>query len=193
VASLQKDKERLHLYWKLNEPATGADIAKVCELRGEIAGKAGGDPSFRSAHQPIRVAGSVYRKGGVERLAIIRTEQAVEHDLNEFAERVEAMPSMFSEPGAEDFHAGGNKRSVIDLFAHQVREGGVDGVTRFEALSRIIGYWIRRCRDGHVTHEQAWDEIVAYNEARIDPSWPVHVLTDVTPRPPRFGIVIRGY
>ena len=80
-------QERLHLYWKLNEPATGADIAKVCDLRGVIAAKAGGDPSFRSAHQPIRVAGSVYRKGGVERLVIVRTERAVEHDLTEFADR----------------------------------------------------------------------------------------------------------
>ncbi|MGB6325421.1 MAG: hypothetical protein WBG11_06490, partial [Methylocella sp.] len=93
-------QERLHLYWKLNEPATGADIAKVCGLRGVIAAKAGGDPSFRSAHQPIRVAGSVYRKGGVERLVIIRTERAAEHDLTEFADRVEAMPSLFGEVGA---------------------------------------------------------------------------------------------
>ena len=165
-------QERLHLYWKLTEPATGADIAKVCDLRGVIATKVGGDPSFRSAHQPIRVAGSVYRKGGMERLVIIRTERAAEYDLIEFADRVGAMPSLF----AEDLHAGGNKPSVIDLFAHQVREGGVDGVTRFEALSRIIGYWICRCRDGHVTREQAWGEIVAYNEARIDPPWPVDKL-----------------
>jgi putative DNA primase/helicase len=164
-------QERLHLYWKLNEPATGADIAKVCDLRGVIATKVGGDPSFRSAHQPIRVAGSVYRKRGMERLVIIRTKRAAEYDLIEFADRVGAMPSLF----AEHLHAGGNKPSVIDLFAHQVREGGVDGVTRF-ALSRIIGYWIRRFRDGHVTREQAWGEIVAYNEARIDPPWPVDKL-----------------
>ena len=36
----------------------------------------------------------------------------------------------------------------------------------------MIGYWIRRCREGHVTPAQAWDEIVAYNAARIDPPWP---------------------
>jgi putative DNA primase/helicase len=164
-------QERLHLYWKLTEPATGADIAKVCDLRGVIATKVGGDPSFRSAHQPIRVAGSVYRKGGVERLVTIRTERAAEYDLTEFADRVEAMPSLIVEASAEDLHAGGNKRSVIDLFAQQVREGGVDGVTRFEALSRIIGYWIRRFRDGHVTREKAWEEIVSYNAARVVPPW----------------------
>ena len=55
---------KLHLYWRLTEPAEGEDIARVCRLRHMIAVKAGGDPSFRSAHQPIRVAGSVYRKNG---------------------------------------------------------------------------------------------------------------------------------
>ena len=62
--------------------------------------------------------------------------------------------------------------SVTELFGRKVREGGVDGTTRFDALSRVIGYWIRRCREGHVTPAQAWDEIVAYNAARIDPPWP---------------------
>src|SRR6202023_2904392 len=100
------------LYWKLNEPAMGADIAKVCDLRGVIAAKAGGDPSFRSAHQPIRVAGSVYRKGGVERLVIIRTERAAEHDLTEFADRVEAMPSLFGEASAENLQPDNTKGSV---------------------------------------------------------------------------------
>jgi putative DNA primase/helicase len=169
-------QERLHLYWKLNEPATGADITKVCDLRGVIATKAGGDPSFRSAHQPIRVAGSVYRKGGAERLVIIRTERAAEYDLIEFADRVETMPSLFAELGTEGSQPIGTKGSVIDLFAHAVREGGADGITRFDALGRIIGYWIRRCRDGHVTREEAWEEIVSYNAARVVPPWPLDRL-----------------
>ncbi|MBX6747779.1 MAG: hypothetical protein IRY87_37580, partial [Acetobacteraceae bacterium] len=48
---------KLHLYWRLTEPATGEDLATVCRLRHAIAVKVGGDPAFRSAHQPIRVAG----------------------------------------------------------------------------------------------------------------------------------------
>jgi P4 family phage/plasmid primase-like protien len=168
-------QDRLHLYWKLNEPATGADVAKVCELRGSIAARVGGDPSFRSAHQPIRVAGSVYRKGGVERLVTIRAEEEVENDLTDFAARVAAMPAMDGETGPEVQSPAG-KGSVVELFARQVHEGGVDGVTRFDALSRIIGYWIRRFREGHVTREQAWEEIVAYNAARIVPPWPLDRL-----------------
>ena len=88
-----------HLYWRLTEPAEGDDIATVCRLRHAIAVKAGGDPVFRSAHQPIRIAGSVYLKGGAKRLVKIRTHNShVEVDLHEFAETVEAMPTM---PGIE--------------------------------------------------------------------------------------------
>jgi hypothetical protein len=61
---------KLHVWWRLNEPAEGPDIDLVCALRGVIADKVGGDPHFRSAHQPIRVAGSIYFKGGISRLQI---------------------------------------------------------------------------------------------------------------------------
>jgi len=56
---------KLHVWWRLTEPAEGEDLALLCALRGEIAIKVGGDTHFRSAHQPIRVAGSVYHKGGL--------------------------------------------------------------------------------------------------------------------------------
>ncbi len=168
-------QDRLHLYWKLNKPATDADVGKVCELRGAIAAKVGGDPSFRSAHQPIRVAGSIYRKGGAERLVAIQALRQEHYDLADFVERVANMPTMDGVTGAGEVRPA-KQGKVVELFAREVREGGVDGVTRFDALSRIIGYWIRRYRDGHVTREQAWEEIVAYNEARIVPPWPVDRL-----------------
>ncbi|WP_211849178.1 phage/plasmid primase, P4 family [Neoroseomonas eburnea] len=173
---------KLHLYWRLTEPATGEDLAKVCRLRHAIAVKVGGDPAFRSAHQPIRVAGSVHAKTGQQRLVAIRHRDGHDQDLTELAEAVLAMPPL---PGVGveaavdaagnplDFNGAGSSRGdVTELFGQQVREGGADGVTRFEALSRIIGYWIRRCQDGFVTAAQAWQEICDYNTARITPPWP---------------------
>jgi hypothetical protein len=63
---------------------------------------------------------------------------------------------MDTDGDALEFNGAGSSRGdVTELFGQQVREGGVDGVTRFEALSRIIGYWIRRCQDGFVTAAQA--------------------------------------
>jgi putative DNA primase/helicase len=171
-------QHKLHLYWKLTEPAQGAGIATVCRLQGVIAAKVGGDLSFRSAHQPIRVAGSVYRKGGAQRLATILADGPAEYDLAELADAVTVMPSLEGETTSNSDPNNGSapKGTVTELFGQRVRESGVDGTTRFEALSRIIGYWIRRCREGQVTREKAWEEIVAYNEARIEPPWPLDRL-----------------
>ena len=79
---------KLHVWWKQTEPAMGEDLATLCRLRGDIAVKVGGDTHFRSAHQPIRVAGTVYHKHGHQRLVQIRTYNPVEVDLADFAERV---------------------------------------------------------------------------------------------------------
>lgn len=166
-------QRKLHLYWKLTEPAEAEDVSSVCRVRHMIAGKVGGDPSFRSAHQPIRVAGSVHAKSGRKRLVEIIEQRQLEYDLSELITAGMAMPPMAGEAVDDlDFNSAPAARgSVSELFGQKIREGGVDGATRFDALSRIIGYWIRRCQDGHVTAQTAWAEIEAYNEARIDPPW----------------------
>ena len=174
-------QRKLHLYWRLTEPAEGPDLATVCRLRHAIAVKVGGDPAFRSAHQPIRVAGTVHGKG-TPRLVQVLASSGLDHDLTDLAEAVVAMPPMPGETGVLrdaapgdplDFNGAGELRGdVAALFGQSIREGGVDGTTRFDALSRVIGYWIRRCREGHTTPAQAWQEILAYNTARIDPPWP---------------------
>ena len=167
-----------HLYWRLTEPAEGDGLATLCRLRHAVAVKVGGDPSFRSAHQPIRIAGSVYLKSGEPRLVRIVASRSFEYELAELAEAVLAMPPLEQAGGSEfDFNDASAGRGPMDeVFRQAVREGGVDGVTRFDALSRVIGYWIRRCREDHVTPAEAWSDIVAYNEARIDPPWPLERL-----------------
>ena len=171
-------QRKLHLYWRLTEPAEGPDLATVCRLRHAIAVKVGGDPAFRSAHQPIRVAGTVHGKG-TPRLVEVLASGGPDRDLTDLAEAVVAMPPAPGETGVlpdaapddpMDFNGAGELRGdVTALFAQRIREGGADGTTRFDALSRVIGYWIRRCRKGHTTAAQAWQEILAYNTARIDP------------------------
>jgi len=165
-------QRKRHLYWRLTEPAEGEDIATVCRARHMIAAKIGGDPAFRSAHQPIRVAGSIHAKHGQRRLVEILNRGHGDHDLGEMLEAIIAMPPMEGETGLDFNMAASERGSVTEFFGRKVREGGVDGTTRFDALSRVIGYWIRRSREGHVPRDNAWEEIVAYNAARIDPPWP---------------------
>jgi P4 family phage/plasmid primase-like protien len=163
-------QQRLHLYWRLKDLAAGDGVTAVCRVRSTIAAKVFGDPSFASPHQPIRVAGSVYRKNGVERLVTILAERPVAYDLRAMLTQAIAMPSLVPVTSAI---AHPEKQSATKLLAKQVHEGGIDGITRFEALSSIIGYWIRRQADGHVTEADAEAEILSYNEACIVPPWPL--------------------
>lgn len=127
-------QRKLHLYWRLTEPAEGEDIATVCRARHMIAAKVGGDPSFRSAHQPIRVAGSIHAKQGLRRLVQILNHDPRDHDLGELLEAIIAMPPLEGENGLDFNMAATERGSVTELFGRQVREGGVDGTTRFDAL-----------------------------------------------------------
>ena len=85
-------QRKLHLYWRLSEPAEGEDIGTVCRARHMIAAKVGGDPSFRSAHQPIRVAGSIHAKQGRRRLVEILRHDPRDYDLGELLEAI-ALPA----------------------------------------------------------------------------------------------------
>lgn len=162
--------DKLHVWWKLTEPAVGEDLAKLCRLRGDIAVKIGGDTHFRSAHQPIRVAGSVYHKGGFQRVVAIREHNArLEVDLREFADRVEAMPP-FAFGGAEPV-AVLQKPSIDRVLTTPVHEGGHDAWTRFEGASAAIGHYIRQVHEGRISPNDGWEAICEYNAAMLRPAW----------------------
>ena len=167
--------DKLHVWWRLSEPAEDEDIALLCRLRGDIAVKVGGDTHFRSAHQPIRMAGSVYHKGGFKRLVSIRRyEPRVEVHLGDFAEAVDAMPPLDgvgSEPGPSSA-----KPSIGDVLITPVREGGEDAWTRFQGASAAMGHYIRQAHEGRISRDEAWEAICQYNAAMLRPSWPLERL-----------------
>lgn len=163
---------KLHVWWRLTEPAEGADIDLVCTLRGMIADKVGGDPHFRSAHQPIRVAGTVYFKGGATRLVAIRESSSGEVDLRDFADAADAMPPLpsITAPAAETSpHA---KPSLDDVLKQRTRAGGIDPITRFEAASMVLGHHVRLVHEGRETEEDARRAAQEFNQACLDPPWP---------------------
>lgn len=168
--------DKLHVWWRLTEPAEGEDIGVLCRLRGDIAVKVGGDTHFRSAHQPIRVAGSIYHKGGCKRLVAIRRHSpTLEVDLRDFAEAVDAMPPLpgvGSDPGP----SGAVKPGIDDVLITPVRDGGRDDWTRFEGASAAIGHYVRVAHDGRISRDEAWRAICEYNAAMLRPSWPLERL-----------------
>lgn len=167
-------RAKLHLYWKLSEPVDGEELRTLLDLRRIIAEAAGGDTHFASAHQPIRLAGSIYRKHGVNRPVRIREHHVLEYHLDELDERCRAMrgpetPAHNGHPFLDFNHA---RVPVETVLSTRVRENGVDGWTRFEGISRVIGHWLRRYHEGSISQEQAKEEIYAYNAACLIPPWP---------------------
>ena len=166
---------KLHVWWKLTEPAEGEDLATLCRLRGDIAIKVGGDTHFRSAHQPIRVAGTIYHKHGHQRLVQIRDHNPVEVDLADFAERVADMPPL---PGVGMTSSAipTAKPSVDAVLSNPVREGDVDDWSRFQGASAAIGHYIRLVHDGRIDPFEGWQAICGYNAAMLRPEWPLDRL-----------------
>jgi len=167
---------KVHVWWKLTEPAEGNDVARICRLRGDIAAKIGGDRHFRSAHQPIRVAGSVYYKNGLKtQVRIVELNAHLERDLEEFIEAVTDMPPAPGISLQPDFSAS-DKPAVADVLVTPVREGAQDAWSRFEGASAAIGHYVRMVHDGRLSKDEGWQAICEYNAAMLRPAWPVERL-----------------
>jgi len=169
-------QHKAHVWWKLTEPAEGSDIARVTRLRGDIAAKAGGDMHFRSAHQPIRVAGSVYYKNTLKtQVRIVALNAEMERDLGEFTEAVTDMPPAPGVSLQPDF-AAPDKPAVDDVLVTPVRESAQDDWSRFEGASAAIGYFIRMVHEGRMSKDEGWEGICGYNAAMLRPQWTVERL-----------------
>ncbi|MFI0397043.1 AAA family ATPase [Paracoccus jiaweipingae] len=169
-------QHKAHVWWKLTEPAEGSDLARVTKLRGDIAARVGGDMHFRSAHQPIRVAGSVYYKNGLKtQVRIVELNADNERDLSEFIDAVADMPPAQGITMQPTFtHA--DKPAMDKVLVTPVREGAVDDWSRFEGASAAIGYFIRMVHEGRMTKDEGWEGICGYNAAMLRPQWPVERL-----------------
>ena len=169
-------QHKAHVWWKLTEPAEGSDIARVTRIRGDIAAKVGGDMHFRSAHQPIRVAGSVYYKNNLKtQVRIVTLNAERERDLEEFTEAVTDMPPAPGVSLQPDF-ATPDKPAVDDVLVTPVRESAQDDWSRFEGASAAIGYFIRMVHEGRMSKDEGWEGICGYNAAMLRPQWPVERL-----------------
>jgi hypothetical protein len=85
--------DKLHLHWRLTEPATGDDLKQLKILRRLAADLVDADRSCVPVVHPIRWAGSVHRKGEPKLARIIAASEH-EVDLDEALEALEdAKPS----------------------------------------------------------------------------------------------------
>jgi len=160
---------KLHLYWQLWRAVSVDDLKKLLELRNKIAITVGGDTHFKSAHQPIRVAGSVYHKGGSSKLVKIRSYEPIEYELEELIEGVKALLQNTAKVGKDE-----NKISHIpfkQVLTSKVFAEAEGEATRFNHLQKVAGFWLRKYHDGTISREQAIEEIYSYNLANVVPPW----------------------
>ncbi|MDA9163539.1 helicase RepA family protein [Rickettsiaceae bacterium] len=169
----EEGNAKLHVYWQLVHSMDGADLQKLLQLRHQIALAVGGDVHFKSAHQPIRVAGSVYHKGGVNKLVKIRSYEPVEYELDELINAAENLPRdhiVREESSGEIITTP--SMPLSEVMKNKVYEGGEGEFTRFSSLQRVVGHWLRLYHSGAASKEEAWNAILDYNEASVVPAWP---------------------
>lgn len=159
---------KLHLYWRLSQPTTGDNLERIRALREMVARKVGGDASFDSLHQPIRVPGSIHGKNGKRSPVRLRSSSAATYALDDLVARAAGMAQLVDIAATPPRKKG---PGVRELMTRKIRAGGVDDVTRFEALSRVIGHWIRQARLGHVSLDEARQAVTEHNTAVIVPPW----------------------
>ena len=167
---------KLHVYWKLTKAVSGDDLATLVDLRHRIALEFGGDTHFKSAHQPIRVAGSVYHKNGERKAVKVRCYNSVEYELEGLLKSLSYIPSQNNKTLPKGFKtlnnaiidkmtnknstiSFANNSSIDDVLASKVYEGASGDSSRFASLQRVIGFWLRRYHDGLVAQEEALEEI----------------------------------
>ena len=193
-----------HLYWKLTEPATDTDIKRLTSAQKLAAQKIGADPSFGSAHQPIRLPGSIHQKNDKANQVRIVNHSTVEYELEELIESVNMMTIMEGLQVSEKT-LGDNKMPMEDMYKEQVYEGADAGETRFEAMGRAIGWSLTRHFEGHWTLKEAWDDVVGYNQTKVNPPWElervkkdfdriyqIHYDKHGAPKPKREQVALEG-
>ena len=167
----EEGQSKLHLHWRIDQPVHGPEVQRLCALRGDIARRVGGDGAFASAHQPIRVPGSIHAKYGIRNGVRILASNSTSVDFHALTRRAHAMP-VFGKAEAGTFAPVADRRMPHrGLLTMRVHEGARDGISRFEALSSIIGHWVRCVRLGEINPEEAWEAVRNHNAALISPPW----------------------
>lgn len=188
-------KPKYHAYWRLSEPCW--EVERVSAVRTMLAQKIGADGSFGRSTQVIRIPGTVHNKNNNPRLVEVDGFTKIDYHFDELAEAIEDMPPMpgiappatsnvlpfptitrlpdgtMNFAGAAGLSMPAEHESKVDrVLTEVVHEGGVDGETRFDHASIAIGHEIRMVREGRQSREQALQNCLAWNLAKVSPPWP---------------------
>lgn len=168
---------KLHAYWHLAEPATGAAIDEACRVREELARRFGGDPVFKQAAQVIRIPGSIHFKNGPKLVRLRKVDPSRSVTLPEISAKlgtnIPAQEHSNVVKFYDFFNAPRDDESDTDrVMVQPIHEGATDDMTRFEGGGKAIGHFIHLVREGTLKNlDEAWERVKAWNVATLVPPW----------------------
>jgi hypothetical protein len=138
---------KVHLHWRLNEPATDGDLARLKRARKLATKLVGGDPSNVPITHPIRWPGSLHRKDE-PRLARIVANSENEIELDAALEVLQlAIPepdgSDETKTGSESKSKREDDRSTAELIDN-IRTGHEFNPSIVPLAARLIGKGMKR-------------------------------------------------
>ncbi len=168
---------KLHAYYVFEKPLPASEVVP---LAVKMAGLIGGDPSFMRRTQPIRVPGSVHLKNSDPKPVTLETYNSDTFTAEELRERMEGRePSPWAKSittlNRLSSGVGFSPAASADqnaLLHTTIREGGQDGITRWDAFSRVTGHYLHTARTGQMTPQDAYERVCGWAAAHLSPPWP---------------------
>ena len=173
---------KLHAYYILDEPTAAPDVTPLAVA---LAGLLGGDQIFMRRTQPIRVPGSIHLKGGEPKEVKVERWNTDTFGLEELRGKIgSAAPSPWANAKTSMSHrAAGvafSPASSADsnaLLTTTITSGGADGITRFDAFSRVAGHYLHVARSGSMNEAEAFNALAGWATAHLSPTWPDERVT----------------
>ena len=129
---------KLHIHWRLKEPATKLDHAKLKEARTLATKYVGGDTSNNPMVHPIRWPGSVHRKKTPKLATFVEVHDGAEIDLDEALERLREIAPVPDVPATATGRERRNSDGT-DLLIHQIVTGDSYHAPLTSLSARYIG------------------------------------------------------
>lgn len=184
VASGGKNEHgpKLHVYYVLDAPMPPAEVTPLAVA---LADMLGGDQIFMRRTQPIRMPGSIHLKGGDAKPVTVERWNTDTYSLDELRGKIAAAtPSPWANAkttmGFRQAGVNFSPASSADsnaLLTTTIKSGGGDGITRFDAFSRVAGHYLHVARSGSLSESEAFQALSGWAAAHLSPPWPEERVT----------------
>lgn len=164
---------KLHAYYILENPLPASEVVPIAARLAEMLGA---DPSFMRRTQPIRVPGTLHMKAGETNAVTIESYSDDSFTTTELIAKISAAnPSPWAvvKPRQSSINFSPiTSQDSTALLSTTIREGGIDGITRWDAFSKVAGHYLHVMRGGSMGENEAFSATCGWVSAQMVPPWP---------------------